>query len=262
MGDEPRLINVPDKGNEKLKRFMALVNADQELQQLWRCANVNAVERSGMSDHGPTHVQIVANGAYKILRLLLDAEVMPSIVKDYDLTNEDAGVIVVAGSLLHDIGMSVQREDHEIYSVLIARSILGPILSKIYDLDERVIITSDILHTIVAHQTDEVTLTIEAGIVKVGDALDMSEGRSRIPFEMGKLDIHSVSALAIDKVDLSKGKEKPVRIDIHMNNYAGIFQVDELLKPKIRTSSIAEYIEVCAVVSGEHGQQLGVVYSM
>jgi uncharacterized protein len=262
MDDEPQLIHVPEKGNEKLKRFMELVNANDELLQVWRCANVNAVDRAGMSDHGWTHVQIVANGAYKIFRLLLEAGVTPSLVANYKLSTDDAGVVVVAGSLLHDLGMSIQREDHEIYSVLLAKDILRPLLGDMYDLKARVIMTSDILHCIVAHQTDEVCLTVEAGVVKVADALDMSEGRSRIPFEMGKLDIHSVSALAIDRVDLSKGKEKPVRIDIRMNNYAGIFQVDELLKPKIITSSIAQYIEVCALVSGEQGQQLGVVYSM
>lgn len=262
MSSDTLDINVPEKGNERLRRFMELVNADTELHQIWRCANVSAVERSSMSDHGPTHVQIVANGAYKLLRLLLDAGVTPSIVKDYHLATEDAGVIVVAASLLHDVGMSIQREDHEIYSVLIARGILRELLSQMYSERERIILQSDILHAIVAHQTDEVGMTIESGCVKVGDALDMTEGRSRIPFELGKVDIHSVSAMAIDSVTLSKGKEKPICIEIHMNNYAGIFQVDELLKPKIKTSSIAGYVEVSVSVRGEEGVELGIVYSV
>lgn len=262
MDDELRHVNIPDKGNSKLRRFMEFVNSNEELLQIWRCANVNAVERVRMSDHGPTHVQIVANGAYKILRLLFAAGVTPSVVTNYHFTNDDAGVIVVGGALLHDLGMAVQREDHEVYSVLLANDLLKTLLSDMYDTVDRTIMTSEILHCIVAHQTDEICLTIESGVVKIADALDMSEGRSRIPFELGKIDIHAVSALAIDSVKLSAGVEKPVRIDIRMNNYAGIFQVDELLKPKIKTSSIAQYVEVCATVTGEPGGQLGVVYSL
>lgn len=262
MADDSRQVNIPDKGNLKVRRLVELVNSSGELLQLWRCANVNAVNRSGMSDHGPTHVQIVANGAYKVLRLLLAADVMPSIVADYDFTNDDAGVVVVAGALLHDLGMAIQREDHEIYSVQLATGILRSFLSDIYNARERVIMTSEILHCIVAHQTDETCLTIESGIVKVADALDMSQGRSRIPFESGQVNIHSVSAFAIESVRISTGKEKPVRIDVYMRNYAGIYQVDELLRPKILSSSIKQYVEVFASISGEPGEDLGVIYSL
>ncbi|HEY3417475.1 MAG TPA: phosphohydrolase, partial [Armatimonadota bacterium] len=89
-----------------------------------------------------------------------------------------------------------------------------------------------------------------------------TEGRSRIPFEAGQLNIHSVSALAVQSVALSRGTEKPVHIEIHLDNYAGIFQLDELLKPKLRGSSIAPYVEVSASISGEAGKDLGVVYSL
>jgi len=255
-------INVPSKGNPKLKSFLAAVNANEELLQLWRCANINAVDRSGMSDHGHVHVQIVANAAYKILRLLIRGGVTPGVVANHGFDIEDAGVVAVGASLLHDVGMAVQRENHEIYGVPIARDLLKSLLDPLYGMPERTIIASEILHCIVAHQTKEVCLTIEAGAVKVGDALDLTEGRSRIPFEAGQVNIHSVSAQAIHSVDLSAGTEKPVHIDIHMNNYAGIFQVDELLRPKLLRSSIAPYVEVRALISGESGRDLGVVYSL
>ena len=45
-------------------------------------------------------------------------------------------------------------------------------------------------------------LTLEAGIVRVADALDMAKGRSRIPFERGRVSIHSLSAAAIESVPL------------------------------------------------------------
>jgi uncharacterized protein len=255
-------INVPSKGNAKLETFTSVVNANEELLQLWRCANINAVDRSGMSDHGHVHVQIVANAAYKILRLLIRGGVTPSIVNNHGLTVEDAGVVVVGAALLHDIGMAVQRENHEVYGISMARDLLKTLLDTIYGVTERTTVISEILHCIVAHQTGEKCLTREAGAVKVADALDLTQGRSRIPFEAGQVNIHSVSAQAIRTVNLTEGTEKPVHIDIHMNNYAGIFQVDELLRPKLLGSSIAPYVEVSASISGEPGRDLGVVYSL
>lgn len=255
-------INVPSRGNARLDEFLAQVNSSEELWQLWRSANINAVDRSGMSDHGHVHVQIVANAAYKILRLLIKGGMTPGAVANHGLDAEDAGVIVVAGSLLHDVGMSIQRENHEFYSVALAHDLLKVLLGPLYDVTRRTIMTTEILHCIVAHQTPETCLTIEAGAVKVADALDLTQGRSRIPFEAGQVNIHSASAQAIESVDLTAGQEKPVHIDIHMNSYAGIFQVDELLRPKLVHSSIAPYVEISASISGEPGKDLGVVYSV
>lgn len=255
-------VHVPPKGNAKLERFMEAVNANEEIQQLWRCANMNAVKRSGMSDHGPVHVQIVSNAAYKILRLLMEGGVKPTVVTDWDLSTDDAGLIVVASALLHDVGMSIQRENHEIYSLPLALGVLKPMLSEFYDVPTRTIIISEILHCIIAHQTPEVCLTVEAGCVKVGDALDMTHGRSRIPFESGKINIHSASAYAIQTVNIRAGDRKPVHVEILMTNFAGIFQLDELLKPKLRASSIADYVEVSASITAERGENLALVYSL
>ncbi len=262
MASAEPLINIPSKGNEILDKFVALANSNEILEQLWRCANVNAVGRSGMSDHGHVHVQIAANAGYKILRLLMDRGVTPSVVADHDLRRDDAGVIVVGALLLHDIGMAVQRENHEIYGVALAWDILKSLLTPLYDPGIRTIISSEIMHAIIAHQTNEKCLTIEAGAVKVADALDMTHGRSRIPFEAGMVNIHSVSALAIESVRLSAGKDKPVHVDILMENYAGIFQLDDLLRPKLLASSIASFVEVCASISGEPGKDLGIIYSL
>ena len=50
----------------------------------------------------------------------------------------------------------------------------------------------------------------------------------------GREGIHSISAAAIDEVRIAAGEERPVRIEIELNNSAGIFQVDDLLATKIR----------------------------
>ena len=104
------------KKNRKIKRLVQHINEDAELLQLWKCANVNAVDRGGISDHGEIHIRIVANAALKMLRLL----VAGGVVKNHGLEQEDAEVIVVLAACLHDIGISVHRSQHERYSLFLA----------------------------------------------------------------------------------------------------------------------------------------------
>src|SRR5258708_3394065 len=123
-------------------------------------------------------------------------------------------------------------------------------------IEERTIVISDIFHAILSHRRDGHPITVEAGIVRIADALDMTHGRSRIPFEAGKVNIHSISAYAIDKVEITKGEEKPIQIDILMNNSSGLFQVDELLKKKLDNSGIEQYFEIKAYTSGDNEKSL------
>jgi uncharacterized protein len=249
-------IRVPARRNPKLQEVIERVNRDDELYMIWQVANINAVKRQGMSDHGPVHVQIVANIALKILRTLVEHGIEPSIVADHHLAGEDAEVVVAVGSLLHDVGMSIQRIDHEQLSLHIARPKIKELLDGIYDLPERTIVVSEILHAILSHRAGGRPLTLEGGIVRVADALDMAEGRSRIPFEAGVVNIHSVSAASIEQVSIEKGETKPVRIAVRMNNSAGIFQLDELLKDKLTGSGLEPYVEVEAVIEGEVEKRL------
>jgi metal-dependent HD superfamily phosphatase/phosphodiesterase len=84
----------------------------------------------------------------------------------------------------------------------------------------------------------------------------MEEGRSRVPFEAGRPNIHSLSAAAIDDVVISAGRERAVRIEIAMNNSSGLFQVDELLATKLRGSGLEEHVEVVARIDAEHEKRL------
>ena len=254
-------INIPVRHNAKLDSLLERVQRDEELAQLWRCANVNAVNRLNLSDHGYVHVKIVANLALKLLRFLVEAGVQPGIVRDHGLEPADAEVVVVLASLFHDVGLSVHWDHHEIYSVFIANQRLPAILADLYELPDRVVVLSETLHAIVSHGGDQRCLTVEAGIVKVANALDMSQGRSRIPFEAGMVNIHSVSAQAIDKVDIRKGESKPINIEVTMNNSAGIYQLDALLKQKIKASGLSPYIEVTARVEGEVDKRLIQLYN-
>lgn len=260
--EERLLFHVPDRRNEKLQQLVAAINRDVSLHQLWRCANVNAVDRSNMSDHGPVHIRIVANIALKLIRLLMQAGLEPAVVRDYGLTNEDAEVVVVLGAALHDIGMSIHRHEHETYSLLLGAPKARDLLADIYQEPTLTIVVSEALHAVIAHRSDERTYTIEAGAVKVGDALDMTQGRSRIPFEQGAVNIHSLSAAAVERIIIRRGEEKPIRIEAVLNNSAGLFQLDELLRPKIASSSIASQVEVEARIEGENEKRLLPVYNL
>ncbi|OIP98745.1 phosphohydrolase [Candidatus Wirthbacteria bacterium CG2_30_54_11] len=243
-------ITIPAHKNSKLKAVAELVHKDREIGQLYKCVNINAVDRTGMPDHGAVHIRIVTNIALRILRLLHQNEVQTGVEKDYEMEYDDAEVIVFLASLLHDIGMSVHREGHEAFSIALAAPIIDRLLSPVYEPDEVIILRSEILHAMIAHNGSTKCYTVEAGVVKVADALDMTEGRSRIAFEAGEINIYSVSSLAVHKIEILQGAQKPIMIKISMHNSAGIFQVDELLKRKLANSSIRDLVEI-EVLIGE-----------
>ncbi len=197
-------MKLPCRHNAKLKLLVDEVNRDEKLQTYWKCVNVAAIDRMGFSDHGPIHVKIVANSALKLLRLLVESGVKPNIVKDYGMTNEDAEVTVFLASVMHDLGMAVVRERHEEYSVLLALSFLQKYSELVYPQNQAAIVTTEVLHVLVSHHRQQHPLTLEAGVVRVADALDMEKGRARIPFEAGKINIHSISALSIEKGRLER----------------------------------------------------------
>lgn len=243
------VFNIPYKKNIKLKKIIEKIKKNKKLHTYWKCSNIMAIDRMGYTDHGPTHIKIVANLALKLLRILIEEQIKPSIVDNYNLKNEDAEVVVVLGSIFHDIGMTVIRKDHEKFSAFITLKFLEEMLSGEYSEEDVAIISSEVLHSVVAHEVPHKPLTIEAGIVSIADALDMESGRARIPFEAGKIDIHSVSALSIEKVEIIEGAQKPITIKISMSDSAGIFQIDELLRPRIEKSGLGDYIHVIAEIA-------------
>lgn len=250
-----RPFRVPADKNELLQQALARINNNEEIQALWHVINVNAMNRLGMSDHGPVHFQIVANIALKLHRTLRKKGVIPSVVKDFELTSNHSELIIVLASMMHDLGMSINRDGHEEFSLFITNDLLREILDFL-PIRERTIVISETLHAIINHRSGGRPITLEAGIVRVADALDMTEGRTRIPFEAGKIDIYSLSAFAIDNIKIGESKEKPILIEIFMNNSAGIFQIDELLKPKLKDSGIEQYIEVIAYIEAESEKKL------
>lgn len=248
-------VRAPTRGNRRLESFLDAVNSDEQVRAWWYMAQVHA-ERLGMSDHSWVHTQIVLNISLRLLRLLVKAGVEPNVVTDHGMKPRDAEVVVAGGALLHDVGMSIHRADHEAYSLFLASGALDRLLAGSYREPERTVIASEILHAIIGHRRRGEPYTVEAGVVRVADALDMAQGRTRIPLEAGHEGIHSISAAAIDEVRIEAGEERPVRIEIDLNNSAGIFQVDDLLATKIRDTPLEGRVEVVARVEGETEKRL------
>jgi len=248
-------VRAPTRGNRRLERLLEAVNADPQVRAWWYMNQLTS-ERLRMSDHSWVHVQVVLNVALRLLRLLVKGGVEPAMVADHGMRDRDAEVVVAAGSLLHDVGMSIHRADHEAFSLFLAARKLDELLDGVYDEPERTVVASEAMHAIIGHRRRGEPYTVEAGVVRVADALDMAQGRSRIPFEAGDLGIHSLSAAAIDEVVISAGEERPVRIEIRMNNSAGIFQVDDLLGTKLRGTPLADKVEVVAEIEGETEKRL------
>ncbi|MDO8214049.1 HD domain-containing protein [Conexibacter sp. CPCC 206217] len=253
-------IRVPTRGNRKLEGLLRAVNADEQVKAWWHVSAVNATRRLGMSDHSWIHIQIVLNSALRLARLLFRRGVVPNVVADYGMSERDAEVVIAAAAMLHDTGMTVHRADHEEYSLFLTAQKLPALLADVYDEPERTIVVAETMHAIIGHRRRGDPFTIEAGIVRVADALDMARGRSRVPFEGGRQNIHSLSAYAIEEVKIVAGRDRAVLVEIAMSNSAGIFQVDELLATKLRGSGLEEHVEVIARIDAEHERRLVPVF--
>jgi len=254
---EATIDNIVSK-YPKTRRAWDKLRNDSNLSAQWDMSDYIAVTKMKFNAHGDIHAKIVTANALKILDLLLEAKVQPDIVNTSKETSEtgnplesgdvdDAHLIILLSGLLHDIGNQVNRSNHNLHSEILAAPILDEVLTEIYpDKRKRVIIQGFILHCIYTHMEDTPSYTIEASLVKVADGTDMTKGRGRIPFEMGNVNIHCVSAMSIGEVEVVNGREKPVGIKIKMTNSAGVFQVEEILYKKLASSVISKYVEIVA----------------
>lgn len=238
-------------GESRALEMYQYLSGSPTVQSYLRSANRMAVSRLGYTDHGPVHAEVATWNALKTFDIL-EETFRPNVVAEGIGDIDDARLIVLASTYLHDIGMVVHRNEHPQASINLAGPILESKLMDIYDDPAKATdIFSFILHGIYAHDDDTQCLTLEAGITKLGDGCDMTKGRTTVPFQKGKVDIHSVSAMAINNVILERGKEKPLRITVAMDNPAGVFQVEAVLEKKISTSGLQDHIDIDILVNGD-----------
>jgi metal-dependent HD superfamily phosphatase/phosphodiesterase len=245
-----KLLDSILPSNPLLLKTYRLVSSDPEVQALWYMSNVMAVSRLKYNDHGPVHAHIVAGAALYIYQLLRSRGVESTMLRDDVIDREEyTWLIPLLGGLLHDIGNSVHRHMHEAIGSLLARPVVDRVLEEmIEDAATRVKIRQEVLHAIHCTSYDVDCLTVEAGCVKVADGLDMAEGRARVPYKLGGVSIHSVSALSIKRVEIVPSEKKPIRVNVYMSERAGVFQVDEVLMPKLNTTPLKNLVEVYAIV--------------
>ena len=248
-------MRAPTRGNRKLESFLEAVNSDDQVRAWWYMTQVHA-ERLGMSDHSWVHMQIVLNIALRLLRLLVKAGVEPAVVADHGMSPRDAEVVVAGGALLHDVGMSIHRADHEAYSLFLANGALERLLADCYS--SRSGRSSPRRSCTRSSATAAAASPTRSRPGWCGSPTRSTWRRAGrgIPIEAGQEGIHSISAAAVDEVRIEAGEERPVRIEIELNNSAGIFQVDDLLATKIRGTPLEGKVEVVAEIEGETEKRL------
>ncbi|MEM4502069.1 MAG: HD domain-containing protein [Ignisphaera sp.] len=241
-----QLIYKHVEASSLLRSAFRILEEDDEVLELLKMSNIMAVTRLRYNDHGIVHARIVGGVALELVDILIRNNIELTTIRDGTTKNVDeAKLVVLFAAYFHDIGNAVHRANHEFLGALLAKDILNRLLPKLGFVDRRLIaIRQEIMHAIYATEYNVQCLTTECGVVKIGDGLDMAEGRARVPYKLGKLDMHAVSAITIKRVEVEQGTEKPVKIVIHMDEYAGLFQLEEVLLPKVKTSGLDKYVEI------------------
>jgi len=222
---------------------------DPEVRADWDLSNFIAVKKLLYNDHGEVHSKIVCASALRMLDILLEKNIKPDFIKENGGDADDDHLIVLSAALLHDIGNQIYRKGHSLHSTYLAIPILDRLLPHFYDdIEKRTEVRGFTLNAIYAHDAEIPDYTIEAALVGTGDGTDLTKGRGRMAFDLGGLSIHTISALAIERLLILKGIEKPIEIIVEMSNSSGIYQVQEVLGKKIVGGPIEEYISLKAIM--------------
>ena len=245
------------KNNPVCLEMAKYLFADEELQEMQEYANNVSIRRLGYNDHGPVHMRQVVGNAIKMLNILHEANIKTSLEQEEIGLFEDSMCAVILAGLMHDLGMSIGRQEHENMSALLAQPIIDRTLMHMFpnDLHKRVIIKSVATEAIIGHMSTKRIHSIEAGVILIADGCDMTKGRARIPMSISTApkvgDIHKYSANAINRIGIHKGERKPIKIDIEMSGDVGFFQIEEVLLTKIDVSPAKQYVELYAGVEGQ-----------
>ena len=248
----------PLKDDLPLRLFQVLIS-NAEVKAIQDYANTVSIVRIGLNDHGPVHMKKVCWNALGMLRILHDAGLQTSLEREHSGSFADSASAIILASFLHDSGMTIGRKNHELYSGIVSYSLMTAILLQVLPDDSQVmrrtVIRAVATEGILGHMGTYPIHSIEAGLILIADGCDMAKGRARITLEIPSKpvegDIHKYSANSIEKVKILAGTEKPIRIEVHMKAEVGFFQVEEVLMPKIKSSTAKHLIELEAGVMGE-----------
>jgi len=238
-----------------------IIMADDEIQALQEYANNVSIRRLKFNDHGPVHMRTVALNSIIMMGLLRKAGISTSLEREECGTFDDSLTAALLAASLHDVGMSIGRQDHELHSAYLAYPIIDRILAEVFpgNISKRVMIRSLALEGIAGHMGNRHIHSLEAGLIQVADGCDMKKGRARIPLALSSGprmgDIHQLSAGCIEDVLIQAGTKKPIRIEVHMSGEVGLFQIEEVLLVKISASTVKDYVELFAIVNNSEPRQ-------
>ena len=256
LSSEKKLLSLFEEGSVPGK-LAHLLTHDAEIQNIQEYGNNVSIRRLGFNDHGPVHMRQVAINAIRMLQILHKAGIQMSLEKEAAGTFEDSTCAVLLAAFMHDLGMTIGRQDHELMSAIIAKPIIRRLLESMPQIDagRRIVIECMALEGIVGHMATRKIHSLEAGLVLIADGCDMQKGRARIPLALNSGgqeahygDIHKYSANSIQKVTITEGEKKPIRITVQMTGEVGCFQIEEVLIPKINMSPSKQFLELVAVI--------------
>lgn len=248
FAESDAVIRHLTKPYKKTARIYKMLISDATVDAHWHMANYTTVAKMSYNDHGPIHARVTCAYAMRMMSLLVKTGVPLDVIESGTGDLDDAFLVVLTGILLHDIGNSLHRTNHEAMGVILADRILERMLPALYkDIEQRSLIANFILSMVQCHDMNPAPLFMEGAIVAVCDGCDMTKGRARMPFDLGKIDIHAVSALSIEDVNINPSKGTlPVEIEVLMSNSAGIFQVEHTLIAKLNQTPLKKWVTVTA----------------
>ena len=254
-----RMVRDQTGGDDLPRRVIDYLLGDAEIKAIQDYANNVSISRLGYNDHGPVHMKMVTYNALKMLSILHEAYISTNLENEGAGSFADSVAAVMIAAMMHDFGMSMGRKNHEFYSSIIAFTIIDKLLVKVLpdeaDVVRRTVIRSLAMEGIVGHMGTQPIHSLEAGIILVADGCDMTKGRARISLEINSNptvgDIHKYSANSIERVKIRHGGERPLKIEVQMKSEVGLFQIEQVLMPKIQASPAQKYVELYAGVEGE-----------
>ncbi|KUH32522.1 metal-dependent phosphohydrolase [Thermococcus celericrescens] len=220
-------------GDEEL--YGLYERAFREYHYYFETTNYIVLNVYGFNDHGPIHVLLTTRRALELLNIIRKFGIQTTAEK-LGKPFRWSKFIVAFGALFHDTGNMIHRINHYQFSVLLAEPIIEKLVRE-FGTDDPLLLKALTLNAIHTHDEAVPCTTIEGSLVTIADGCDMEAGRSRLVHKRDKVDIHAVSALAIERVEIREGnEEQPILIEIWMKHPAGIFQVDEILTKKVKSS--------------------------
>ena len=113
-------VGAPTRGNRRLEALLDGLNADPEVRSWWHMAQVQSSDwrcpiTRGSTSRSSSTSPCGCCGCWSRAASAGDGH-------RSRMADRDAEVVVAAGALLHDVGMSIHRADHEAYSLFLARA--------------------------------------------------------------------------------------------------------------------------------------------